>query len=118
MAPLLSSDEACRRSGVSYRQLDFWVRTHAIWPARDAAGSGSRRGWSEADIHKLALIGKLIAAIGGHAIEASTVGHLWAHLSNEGVPERWLLLGFDTDGSFAFTRDDGEPKRSGLLLVP
>ena len=40
---LLSSVEVCQLSGITYRQLDYWVRTEKIDCAVDAEGSGSQR---------------------------------------------------------------------------
>lgn len=42
-ATYVSAIEMCRRTGASYRQLDYWIRTHVI-PLDDATpGSGNRR---------------------------------------------------------------------------
>lgn len=50
---LLSGVAAARLVGISYRQLDYWVRTGLIDPARHARGSGTRRGF---DAHDIALL--------------------------------------------------------------
>lgn len=43
--PLISSVDAARSAGISYRQLDYWSRQGFIAPLVPATGSGSRRAW-------------------------------------------------------------------------
>lgn len=53
-APTFSGHTAADLAGITYRQLDWWARTDLIRPsARDAAGSGSRRRYSYADVLEL-----------------------------------------------------------------
>ena len=40
---LITSAEVCQLAGITYRQLDYWVRTEKIDCAVDAEGSGSQR---------------------------------------------------------------------------
>jgi hypothetical protein len=47
---LLNGPEVCRLTGISYRQLDHWVRKGYLRPARPAAGSGTQRGFSLAEV--------------------------------------------------------------------
>ncbi len=44
--PWFSSREVCELSGLTYRQLDYWVRHQVIRPAIPAHGSGSTRRFS------------------------------------------------------------------------
>jgi DNA-binding transcriptional MerR regulator len=46
----LSSAQVCAAAGVTYRQLDYWCRAGLIRPTVAAAGHGSRRVWSAADV--------------------------------------------------------------------
>ena len=49
--------------GITYRQLDYWARTHLVRPSlADAAGSGSRRSYSYTDLLELKLIKRLLDA--------------------------------------------------------
>ena len=58
-----SGTQAAKVVGISYRQLDYWARTDLIRPSlTDAAGSGSRRRYSYADLLELKTIKKLIDA--------------------------------------------------------
>jgi DNA-binding transcriptional MerR regulator len=43
MDELITSPEVCQLAGITYRQLDYWVRTEKIDCAVDATGSGSQR---------------------------------------------------------------------------
>ncbi len=47
--------------GITYRQLDYWARTHLIRPSvTDAQGSGSRRRYSYQDLLDLKVIKTLL----------------------------------------------------------
>ena len=49
--------------GITYRQLDYWARTHLVRPSMtDAHGSGSRRRYSYRDLLKLRSIKALLDA--------------------------------------------------------
>lgn len=54
---------ACRLTGTSYRQLDYWAQTRLVPPSiRRANGSGSFRLYSFADLVNLKLVKNLIDA--------------------------------------------------------
>src|SRR5689334_18674433 len=54
---------ACHAAGISYRQLDYWVRTGLVVPSvRDATGSGSQRLYSFRDIVVLKVVKRLLDA--------------------------------------------------------
>ncbi len=56
----MSSPEACRRAGITFRQLDWWVRTGLIAPSvRAARGCGTRRRWSDDDVRILAAMARV-----------------------------------------------------------
>jgi DNA-binding transcriptional MerR regulator len=66
----ISSKELMRRTGISYRQLDYWERTGVITPSVQAAeGSGTKRGWSENDVAYVAAIVSFLDA--GHTLESA-----------------------------------------------
>lgn len=51
----------CQIVGISYRQLDYWARTHLVEPSvRSAAGSGSQRLYSFPDIVLLRIVKRLL----------------------------------------------------------
>ena len=57
--PVYTSSEVCALAGVTYRQLDYWTRVGIVAPSISAAaGHGSRRAWSAADVAAVAAVGE------------------------------------------------------------
>lgn len=56
-----TSLQAVAGAGITYRQLDYWVRTGLARPSLDD-GSGHRRRWTYRDIIHLAVIAELLAS--------------------------------------------------------
>ncbi len=55
--------QVCNIVGITYRQLDYWARTHLIRPSiADARGSGSQRRYSYTDLLELKVIKNLLDA--------------------------------------------------------
>lgn len=48
-------------SNISYRMVDYWLRTGVITITRDGAGSGSRRGLSTLDVARLLVIDRWLS---------------------------------------------------------
>jgi DNA-binding transcriptional MerR regulator len=71
---------ACAAAGITYRQLDYWARTHLVEPTvRAAAGSGSQRLYGFRDILVLKVVKRLLdTGISLQQIRAA-VDHLRAH---------------------------------------
>lgn len=56
-----TSLELAKKVGVSYRQLDYWIRTGLVTSSiRDAAGSGSSRVFGQDDYTDLVVVKKLL----------------------------------------------------------
>lgn len=52
---------ACAAAGITYRQLDYWARTHLVEPTvRPATGSGSQRLYGFRDILVLKVVKRLL----------------------------------------------------------
>lgn len=64
MDEAVSSPEAADLAGITYRQLDYWVRTNVVRPVVRAAGPGSRRLIRREDIPRLRLLGRLQRQLG------------------------------------------------------
>jgi len=66
VTPPLSSSEVCRLTGVTVRQLDYWVRIGLLSPSLRAGygGSGDPRRWSEADVAKVRVVAAIMSAKG------------------------------------------------------
>ena len=58
---LLHGPEVCRLAEISYRQLDYWVRKGYLRPDRPAAGSGTQRGFSPAEVAVARRIVQLVS---------------------------------------------------------
>jgi MerR-like DNA binding protein len=48
--------------GMSYRQLDYWVRRGYLRPGNVGAGSGSTRVWSKDELRVASLMARLVQA--------------------------------------------------------
>lgn len=71
-----TSYQAARAAGISYRQLDYWVRIGLVRPARGARGSGSQRRFAHRDVLLLAAVAELMRLGGG----SEAAGRLAAYL--------------------------------------
>jgi len=57
-----SGVDAAERAGITYRQLDYYLRTGLVVPVgREARGCGTQRELADADIDALRVVGKLMA---------------------------------------------------------
>lgn len=93
---MTSSYEAARAAGITYRQLDAWVRIGAIAPSGAAQGQGSRRRWADLDVDRLIVLGRLARLLG--EMDRVLARALWAWL---GVHRTWpgeLAVGRDQHG--------------------
>jgi hypothetical protein len=66
MTDSLSAPEACERAGITYRQLDWWIRNDAIpvTDDMDAPGSGHYRRVPDWYVPRLRLLGEVQRALG------------------------------------------------------
>lgn len=59
---LLSSAQACEAAGISYRQLDYWIRRGVLGVDRTdelSRGSGTARRFTQAEVDRLQVLGRL-----------------------------------------------------------
>lgn len=56
---LYSTRDVCEMAGVTFRRLDYWQRQGFVNATVEARGSGSKRGWSEADIAIVRMVADL-----------------------------------------------------------
>lgn len=59
----VSSPEAARQAGVTFRQVDYWARERIVTPTVPATGTGTRRVWSAVDVAVLRAVGQVSAAL-------------------------------------------------------
>lgn len=69
--------------GISYRQLDYWVRQGIIGGGQNCCpGSGNRRHWTDEDVQRLrAIVAHYNEARG--ILEAFRTGELWRLAEHE-----------------------------------
>lgn len=91
-APGWSTFRVARILDVSYRQLDYWCRTGFFVPQVEAAGSGSRRRYSDRDLLDGAIIVALLDAGLGHDVLREVMP--WVRsLSDDALRGGVLVLG-------------------------
>lgn len=56
-----SAPQVCETVGITYRQLDYWLRVGLLDPYRNARGSGSRRMFDDRDVADARLAALLMA---------------------------------------------------------
>lgn len=62
---LLSSQDLVRLTGLSYRQIDFWIQGNVFCPVGESRpGSGRRRQFDPAIVPKLVLLRKISKTFG------------------------------------------------------
>lgn len=90
----ISSADVCRAANISYRVLDWWVRTGAITPSVPARGSGRPRWWSEKELEILVALGRVWRDL--HSLDLqpqmTLIKQLWDELYENGV----AMIALDT----------------------
>jgi len=97
---LYTSKDACRRAGLSYRQLDYWVRRGIIRPTQAARGSGSARRWSPVEVVQLHVMSELRQA--GVSLQKIRRAANWLRRALPKVKAPLAKLSFVTDGKRIF----------------
>jgi predicted RNase H-like HicB family nuclease len=100
MARLYSSDEARKLAGISYRQLDYWVREGVVKPEKASVGRGTARRWSAIQVVELRVIAGMRRAGVSMQRVRRAVGWLRRHLGKVKTP--LAELSFATDGQRIF----------------
>lgn len=78
-----STTEVCQAANLSYRVLDWWVRTGSVTPSiAEARGSGRSRVWSQRDLDVLMAMGRVWRDLNrlGLQMQTSLVKQLWQEL--------------------------------------
>lgn len=95
--------QACKIVGVTYRQLDYWTRTHLVQPSIQAAhGSGTQRLYSFNDLLQLRVIKSLTDAGASLHKVRQAIDYVRDNLADE-----WSAVTIVADGSgvYACTSD-------------
>lgn len=97
--PGLRGPKVCELAGITYRQLDYWIRTGLIAPSiAEGHGSGTQRRFSATDVREV----RLVAALMSQGIDQRRIRRALEWLRD--VPSaRWLVVGSRVD-----VADDGD----------
>jgi len=97
---------ACKLTGITYRQLDYWDKTHFIKPSvREAGGSGTLRLYSFIDLVQLRVAKALLDQ--GTSLQKIRKSVTWIKKNFPDIKEPLSAKKFLTDGKgiFVFTED-------------
>lgn len=102
----VNAKTACRITGLSYRQLDYWDRTHVIKPTlQEATGTGSARLYSFVDLVQL-RVAKVLRDKGISLQRlCKCLTYLRKHTPEVEQPLAQLRLLTDGDSVFVLTKD-------------
>ena len=83
----LTSHEVVARSGITYRQLDYWTRLEILRPVtKPDPGSGSVRYYTVEECHVVGIVRLLLDAFPGLAIRPAF--DLARHMTESDAPAR------------------------------
>ncbi|OAX57764.1 transcriptional regulator, partial [Rothia kristinae] len=75
---------ACKAAGITYRQLDYWARTHLVEPTvRGAKGSGTQRLYAFRDVLVLKIVKRLLDT----GVSLQQIRSSVQHLRSRGVED-------------------------------
>ncbi|MCA1571970.1 MAG: MerR family transcriptional regulator [Chloroflexi bacterium] len=107
----------CRRTGATYRQLDYWVRTGMIRPSlHPGNGCGMPRRWSEDDVARIGVVCALMQwtrDAGGPSCRARQVVQA---LTEMPVDSGFLVV--DPEGGVAWARNSVDLGMRASLAGP
>lgn len=71
---LISGPELAKRSGASYRQIDYWCRNGVISPVGDThPGSGHPRRFKESDVKRVKVLADISNVFGYKGIRSDNL---------------------------------------------
>lgn len=88
---LIGSTAVVAAAGITYRELDYWIREGAIEPEIDAEGSGRPRFFTveQADWVCRIAAARALAEAHGITFSVQTIGAMWTALAAGGT---WRLI--------------------------
>ena len=78
-----------REAGISYRQLDYWLRTGLLGGPCDI-GTGNARDWTTAQVSKARVMGSLVRAGIGPRLAAELSDRFLADGRAQLAPGLWI----------------------------
>jgi len=85
----MNSMTLIHEAGITYRQLDYWVRAGLLDGQRDL-GSGNARDWTTAQASKARVMGSLVRAGVGPRLASELAGELLHAGRTQIAPGLWL----------------------------
>lgn len=107
------SQDVVELCGITYRQLDYWIRQKYITPEiQQANGSGTARIFSRKDMNTLAVVGQLIKfGVSPKFVKA------FFESAEKVEPSKFTLIGGDVRGAES-NQTLGEIKSVTLVIPP
>ena len=84
---VVSTPDAARTAGLSYRQVNYWIAVHAIRPAFGSGGSGIPYGFTPRQVEILRQIGHVyrhFESAGGLGMQTDFIRRVWDALESTG----------------------------------
>jgi hypothetical protein len=84
----VSTTDAAREAGLSYRQVSYWIAMKAITPVHGNGGSGSRYRFTVRQAEHLVQIGRLyrlLEALDGRGPQTDFIRRVWNSLEATGT---------------------------------
>lgn len=82
-----SSSDVCEITGVTYRNLDYWVRLGILGPMTEGYGSGVPRVWMQRDVECIAVVKTLRDA----GVDLQATGRVGDYVRQHGVRGSYRL---------------------------
>lgn len=79
----LNTQDVARKAGISYRQLDYWLRNGVVEIKDPTPGNGVARTFTEDEVADIIALGRVIrdAHTAGLLLSRSAVGDVWDALA-------------------------------------
>ena len=90
-APTNTVYEVCQVTGLTYRQIDYWMRSGFIWTqCMSTPGSGNHRWFTVDETNDLAAVAEVIKAARayGMTVHGNTISQIWSALERG---ETWSI---------------------------
>lgn len=103
---------------ISYRQIDYWLRTGVIECTDPIPGSGNRRWYSPTDVARLCVLDRILPELdmhdGAHQhTPTGVITAIWNHLATRPWPPMILVQRTETGG---WTTTDIHSRRVSLCI--
>lgn len=89
----ISTMQMCELAGVSYRQLDYWMRVGALVPSlQESSGSGTRRVFAPSDVLLVRVMAHVVRFTDDTMLAGEVVGVVAEERALHGDVFGWVLV--------------------------